>query len=66
MARMQAGDWPQAIEHLQEALNLCGDCRSRRSLHKDLGLIYSRLGRLTEGDRELRLALKQAKMTERF
>jgi len=59
LARMQAGDWPEAIEQLHEALTLCGDCRWRRSLHKDLGLTYSRLGRLTEGERELRLALKQ-------
>jgi tetratricopeptide (TPR) repeat protein len=59
LTRMQAGDWPQAIEQLQKALTLCGDCRSRRSLHKDLGLVYCHLGRLAEGERELRLALRQ-------
>jgi tetratricopeptide (TPR) repeat protein len=59
LARMEAGDWPQAIEQLHEALSRCGDCRSRSKLHKDLGLIYSRLGRLPEGERELQLALKQ-------
>jgi tetratricopeptide (TPR) repeat protein len=59
LAKMHEGDWPQAVEWFQEALNVCGDCRTRSSLHKDLGLLYSRSGRLVEGERQLRLALRQ-------
>ena len=37
-------DWPRAIEQLNEAIGLCGDCRARADLHKNLGLIYARSG----------------------
>ena len=50
---------PNPVEWFQEALNVCGDCRTRSSLHKDLGLLYSRSGHLVEGERQLRLALRQ-------
>jgi len=49
-------DWPRAIERLNEAVNLCGDCRARADLHKNLGLTYARAGELENAERALRLA----------
>jgi tetratricopeptide (TPR) repeat protein len=57
VAKIHEGDWPQAVEWFQAALDLCGDCRTESTLRKDLGLIYYRSGRLVEGERQLRLAL---------
>ena len=53
-----AHDWQQAVAQLKEALNLCGYCRSRGDLHKDLGLIYCRSGDLKDGQAELLQAKK--------
>jgi Tfp pilus assembly protein PilF len=52
-----SNDWPKAIAQLKEALDVCGECRSRAGLHKSLGLIYCRSGDLANGERELRLAM---------
>jgi tetratricopeptide (TPR) repeat protein len=53
-----ARNWPQAIEDLQEALQICSDCRFSADLHRDLGLIYCRKGDLQNGKRELEAALQ--------
>jgi tetratricopeptide (TPR) repeat protein len=51
-------DWPRAIEQLKEALQVCGDCRAKADLHKNLGLIYARSGDLENAELELRAARK--------
>lgn len=51
-----ARDWNEAVTQLEEAVRICGDCRSKADLHKDLGLIYCRSGELVKGERELRAA----------
>jgi len=53
-----ARDWAQAVAQLKEAIDVCGDCRSKADLHKNLGLIYCRSGDLVNGEKELRLAAK--------
>ena len=58
LASAEARDWDQAVAQLKEALQICGDCRSRAALHKNLGLIYCRSGEVRNGERELRVAAK--------
>ena len=58
LAAASARDWPQAIAHLKEALQVCGKCKSLADIHKNLGLIYCRSGDLKNGEEQLRLALK--------
>jgi tetratricopeptide (TPR) repeat protein len=53
LASAAARDIPQAVAQLKEALEVCGDCRSRADLHKNLGLIYCRSGELKNGRAEL-------------
>jgi len=53
-----AHDWPKAIAQLKEGIQLCGDCRAKPLLHKDLGLIYCRAGDLKNGRDELLQARK--------
>ena len=53
-----AHDWPQAIAHLKEALQVCGNCSALPQLHKDLGLIYCHSGDYTNGRKELLEAQK--------
>jgi Flp pilus assembly protein TadD len=56
LAAAGARDWNQAVSQLEEAVQVCGDCRSKPELHKNLGLIYCRSGNLEKGERELRIA----------
>ena len=58
LASASARDWPQAVAHLKEALQVCGQCKSLGNIHKNLGLIYCRSGDLRNGEEQLRLALK--------
>jgi tetratricopeptide (TPR) repeat protein len=51
-----ARDWPRAIAQLKEALDLCGECRSKADLHKNLGLVYCRSGDVKNGQQELQRA----------
>ena len=53
-----AHDWPQAISQLKEGLRLCGNCRAKGQLHKDLGLIYCHSGDMKSGLVELLEAKK--------
>jgi tetratricopeptide (TPR) repeat protein len=53
-----AHDWPQAISQLKEGLQLCGNCRAKGQLHKDLGLIYCHSGDMKNGLAELLEAKK--------
>jgi tetratricopeptide (TPR) repeat protein len=61
LAAASARDWNQAVAQLEEAVQICGNCQSKGDLHKNLGLIYCRSGRLEKGEHELRIAkgLKQ-------
>lgn len=54
----RAKDWPQAVAHFKEAIDLCGQCPSNADLHRNLGLIYILKGDLAEGKRELETTLK--------
>jgi tetratricopeptide (TPR) repeat protein len=58
LASADAHDWPQAIAHLKEALDVCGNCSVLAHLHKDLGLIYCHSGDFTKGRIELLEAQK--------
>lgn len=51
---MQAHDWPKALEGMKEAIQICGDCAAKASLHKSLGLAYCHSGDLDNGEKELR------------
>jgi len=53
-----ARNWPQALDNLKQALELCGNCRFGPDLHRNLGLVYLRTGDTPDGKHELELALK--------
>ena len=53
-----AQNWPQAVEQMNEAIQLCGDCPQSAHLHKNLGFFYGRTGNLGEAKKELRTALQ--------
>src|SRR5579885_1614339 len=53
LASAAARDIPQAVAQFREALAVCGECRSRGDLHKNLGLVYCRSGDLKNGRAEL-------------
>ena len=55
-----AQNWPQALEQMNEAIQLCGDCPQSAHLHKNLGLFYGRTGNIGEAKKELRTALQLA------
>jgi tetratricopeptide (TPR) repeat protein len=53
-----AKNWPQAFAEIQEALELCGECPEAAHLHKNLGMMYVRTGRLNQAQKELQTALQ--------
>jgi tetratricopeptide (TPR) repeat protein len=55
-----AQNWPQAVEQMSEAIQLCGNCSQSAHLHKNLGLFYGRTGNIGEAKKELRTALQLA------
>ena len=55
-----AQNWPQAVQQMNEAIQLCGSCPQSAHLHKNLGLFYGRTGNLGEAEKELRTALQLA------
>jgi tetratricopeptide (TPR) repeat protein len=55
-----AQNWPQAVEQMNEAIQLCGNCSQSAHLHKNLGLFYGRTGNIGEAKKELRTALQLA------
>ncbi len=52
-----AQNWPQAVEQMNEAIQLCGNCPQSAHLHKNLGFFYGRTGNIGEAKNELRTAL---------
>ncbi len=55
-----AQNWPQAVEQMNEAIQLCGQCPQSAHLHKNLGMFYGRTGNIGEAEKELRTALQLA------
>jgi tetratricopeptide (TPR) repeat protein len=55
-----AQNWPQAVEQMNEAIQLCGNCPQSAHLHKNLGLFYGRTGNIGEAKKELQAALQLA------
>jgi tetratricopeptide (TPR) repeat protein len=55
-----AQNWPQAVEQMNEAIQLCGNCPQSAHLHKNLGFFYGRTGNIGEAKKELRTALELA------
>jgi len=53
-----AQNWPQAFAQMQEALELCGQCSEAAHLHKNLGMMYVRTGKLEQAQKELETALQ--------
>jgi tetratricopeptide (TPR) repeat protein len=53
-----AQNWPQAVEQMNEAIQLCGNCPQSAHLHKNLGLFYGRTGNIGEAKKELRTVLQ--------
>jgi tetratricopeptide (TPR) repeat protein len=53
-----AQNWPQAMEQMAEAIQLCGDCAESAHLHKNLGLFYGRTGKLEQAEKELQTAIQ--------
>ncbi|MGA8438242.1 MAG: tetratricopeptide repeat protein [Candidatus Sulfotelmatobacter sp.] len=53
-----AQNWPQAVEQMNEAIQLCGNCSQSAHLHKNLGFFYGRTGNIGEAKKELRTALQ--------
>jgi tetratricopeptide (TPR) repeat protein len=52
-----AQNWPQAIEQMQQAIQLCGACAESGHLHRNLGLFYCKTGKFEEAEAELKKAL---------
>lgn len=65
------GQFPEAIETIKKAIELCGDCAAEGLLHKNLGLVYGKSGdylnarkqllvarEILPGDREIDVALE--------
>ncbi|MGA9888173.1 MAG: tetratricopeptide repeat protein [Candidatus Acidiferrales bacterium] len=57
LAASNAQNWPQAFTQIQEAMQLCGSCPEAAHLHKNLGWMYFRTGKLEEAEKELGIAL---------
>jgi Tfp pilus assembly protein PilF len=53
-----AHNWPQAMEQMNEAIQLCGNCPQSANLHKNLGFFYGRVGNIAAAKKELRAALQ--------
>lgn len=53
----EAQKWPQALEQMNAAIQLCGTCPQGGHLHKNLGLFYLQMGKISEAKQELHTAL---------
>ncbi|MFZ1971254.1 MAG: tetratricopeptide repeat protein [Candidatus Acidiferrales bacterium] len=57
LAASNAQNWPQAFAQMQEAIELCGSCPDAGHLHKNLGWMYFRTGKLAEAEKEMGIAV---------
>jgi len=53
-----AQNWPQALEQMSQAIELCDKCPQAAHLHRNLGLFYARTGNLEAAERELHVVLE--------
>jgi tetratricopeptide (TPR) repeat protein len=53
-----AQNWPQALEQMSQAIELCGNCPQAAHLHRNLGLFYARTGNVEGAEKELRIVLE--------
>jgi tetratricopeptide (TPR) repeat protein len=58
LASANAQNWPQAMEQMTEAIELCGNCPHAAHLHRNLGIFYARTGNVEGAERELRTVLE--------
>jgi Flp pilus assembly protein TadD len=56
LSAAESHDWPRAVERLEEAITLCGECRAAADLRKNLGLVLARSGDLAAAETRLRQA----------
>jgi tetratricopeptide (TPR) repeat protein len=56
LAAAERHDYAQAIEQLGKALQVCGDCKEKGTLKKDLGLVEARSGNVNAAAITLREA----------
>ncbi len=55
-----AQNWPQAMEQMNQAIQLCGMCSESAHLHRNLGVFYGRTGSLGNAEKELQTAVRLA------
>ena len=55
-----AQNWPQAMEQMNQAIQLCGTCSESAHLHRNLGVFYGRTGNLENAEKELQTAVTLA------
>ena len=60
LAAVEQQDWSRALDQLGQALEVCGACKIRATLHKNLGLVKSHAGDRPGAIAELREAVKLA------
>jgi tetratricopeptide (TPR) repeat protein len=60
-----AQNWPQALQQMNEAIALCGQCGESAHLHRNLGLMYCHTGNLKDGERSCGLLWNSIRMTLR-
>ena len=53
-----AQNWPQALAQMSQAIELCGNCPQAAHLHRNLGLLYARIGNIEGAEKELRIVLE--------
>src|SRR5947209_5468473 len=53
-----AQNWPQALEQMSQAIELCGNCEQAVHLYRNLGLFYARTGNIEGAEKELRKVLE--------
>jgi tetratricopeptide (TPR) repeat protein len=53
----KAQNWPEAIDQMRQAIELCGQCSHGALLHKNLTFLYRRTGRIGDAEAELQKAI---------
>ncbi len=53
IADAAAHEWADAVDKMQQAIQICGSCPVEASLQQNLGLIYAEEGQLSRADRAL-------------
>jgi tetratricopeptide (TPR) repeat protein len=54
----KAQDWPQAIEQMRHAIEICGKCSYGALLHKNLAFFYKTTGKIDAAEGELQKAIE--------